>query len=112
MSCDKSTNSYCSATWPVIQDGSGAGTGFPFYTSGCSLDLSVKNNYCVFQTVNSQPTLFVSPFNVIDTVVEGFFALPSTVDDDMFGFVIGTKVPTGKRLYFTMSLCVIYLLFY
>ena len=50
----------------------------------------------VFQSVNGDPTFFVSPGNYFNTTIEGQFGVEQTSDDDMIGFVLGYKTPNSS----------------
>lgn len=43
----------------------------------------------VLQSINGQPTVFYSDFEVLDTEVEGTIEVITTGDDDFIGFVLG-----------------------
>jgi len=47
----------------------------------------------VFQSINGQPTYFVSPNDFFNTTVEGRFGVETTSDDDFIGFVFGYNEP-------------------
>jgi hypothetical protein len=47
------------------------------------------DGYSVFQSVNGQPTLFHSNFDVFNTEVEGTIQVQTTGDDDFIGFALG-----------------------
>jgi hypothetical protein len=51
----------------------------------------------VLQTINGNPTFFVSPNTFIDTVVRGRFRVQTTGDDDYVGFVIGYRSPLAEN---------------
>jgi|GEM_PF-1737301 len=51
----------------------------------------------VLQTVNGNPTFFVSPDSFIDTVIRGRFRVETTGDDDYVGFVIGYQSPLAAE---------------
>ncbi|MFC2110850.1 HYR domain-containing protein, partial [Bacteroidota bacterium] len=61
-----------SGTWSVAPDGSS-----------------------VFQSINGNPTFFVSPNNFINGTIEGSFGVETTGDDDFIGFVFGYNGPYG-----------------
>lgn len=44
----------------------------------------------VFQSINGNPTFFVSPNNFINTTFEGKFGVETTSDDDYIGFIFGS----------------------
>lgn len=44
----------------------------------------------VFQSINGQPTFFVSPDNFINTTFEGKFGVETTSDNDYIGFIFGS----------------------
>lgn len=50
----------------------------------------------VVQSINGDPTFFISPNNFIDTVVRGRFRVETTADDDYVGFVIGYTSPIAE----------------
>jgi hypothetical protein len=58
----------------------------------------------VLQTINGNPTFFVSPNNFINTTVEGSFGVETTGDDDFIGFVFGFKTPEGTGTDFDFLL--------
>jgi len=43
----------------------------------------------VLQTINGEPTYFVSPTDYIDTTFDGSFGVQTSSDDDFIGFVFG-----------------------
>lgn len=47
----------------------------------------------VFQSINGNPTYFVSPNNFFNTTIEGRFGVETTADDDYIGFVFGYNEP-------------------
>jgi hypothetical protein len=47
------------------------------------------DGYSVFQSVNGQPTLFHSDFEIFNTEVEGTIQVQTTGDDDFIGFALG-----------------------
>jgi MYXO-CTERM domain-containing protein len=47
----------------------------------------------VFQSINGDPTFFVSPDDLSDTTIEGSFGVETTGDDDYIGFVFGYQSP-------------------
>ena len=50
----------------------------------------------VFQSINGDPTFFVSPFSQINTTIQGRFRVQeSGGDDDFIGFVFGFQSPQG-----------------
>ena len=51
-----------------------------------------SNNEKLTQTVNGNPTFYVSSDNYINKVVEGNFKVSTTIDDDFVGFVIGLTI--------------------
>lgn len=53
------------------------------------------DNKSVLQTVNGQPTFFVSPDSIINTTVRGSFSVNTTSDNDYIGFVFGFRGPVG-----------------
>lgn len=44
----------------------------------------------VFQSINGNPTFFVSPNNFINTTFQGKFGVETTSDDDYIGFIFGS----------------------
>lgn len=51
----------------------------------------------VLQTVNGNPTFFVSPNDFINTTIEGSFRVETTSDDDYIGFVLGYQSPLASQ---------------
>jgi hypothetical protein len=49
----------------------------------------------VFQSINGDPTFFVSPANSINTTLRGKIEVETTGDDDLIGFVFGFNAPAG-----------------
>ena len=49
----------------------------------------------VLQTINGDPTFFVSPNAFFNTTVQGSFGVETTYDDDFIGFVFGYQAPQG-----------------
>lgn len=49
----------------------------------------------VFQSINGDPTFFVSPTSQIDTTLRGTIRVETTGDDDFIGFVFGFSSPVG-----------------
>ena len=49
----------------------------------------------VFQSINGNPTFFVSPADFYNTTVVGSFGVETTGDDDYIGFVFGYQTPQG-----------------
>src|SRR5690554_3436137 len=47
----------------------------------------------VNQTINGDPTFFVSPNNFLNTAFDGSFSVNTTGDDDFIGFVFGYQSP-------------------
>lgn len=47
----------------------------------------------VFQSINGNPTFFVSPNNFINTTFQGKFGVETTGDDDFIGFIFGSTAP-------------------
>jgi len=47
----------------------------------------------VVQTINGDPTFFVSPDSYLNTEFKGTFAVETTGDDDFIGFVFGYRSP-------------------
>lgn len=58
----------------------------------------------VFQSVNGNPTFFVSPTNQINTTIRGSIRVETTGDDDFIGFVFGFNGPasTGNDMNFVL----------
>jgi hypothetical protein len=50
----------------------------------------------VLQTVNGNPTFFVSPDSHINTTLRGQMRVETTSDDDFIGFVLGFKSPVAN----------------
>ncbi len=50
----------------------------------------------VNQTINGDPTFYVSPDTFINVAIEGSFRVNTSSDDDYIGFVFGFKNPTGN----------------
>jgi hypothetical protein len=51
----------------------------------------------VFQSINGNPTFFVSPDNYINTTFDGKFKVETTSDDDFIGFVFGYQTPIAAN---------------
>ena len=51
----------------------------------------------VIQTINGNPTFFVSPDSFIDTTIRGTFKVETGGDDDFIGFVFGYKSPLNEN---------------
>lgn len=51
----------------------------------------------VLQTLNGNPTFFVSPDSLINTTIRGSFEVTTTGDDDFIGFVFGYRQPTANQ---------------
>src|SRR5690554_2127573 len=51
------------------------------------------NGRSVTQTVNGDPTFFVSPEDYFDTTIRGTFQVDTGSDDDFIGFVFGYQAP-------------------
>ena len=51
----------------------------------------------VLQTVNGNPTFFVSPNAFINTTIDGKFKVETSSDDDFIGFVFGFQKPTASN---------------
>lgn len=51
----------------------------------------------VLQTINGNPTFFVSPNNYLNTNVRGEIAVETTGDDDFIGFVFGYQSPLNAN---------------
>lgn len=49
----------------------------------------------VLQTINGNPTFFVSPTNQFNTTIRGTLKVETALDDDYIGFVLGFKGPTS-----------------
>jgi len=58
-----------------------------------------EGNRTVTQSVNGNPTFYVSPDDIIDKVVQGTIQVKTTSDDDFIGFVFGFKEPAGSNSY-------------
>ena len=54
-----------------------------------------EDNSSVFQSINGNPTFFVSPNDFFNTTVTGTFGVETTSDDDYIGFVFGYQDPSG-----------------
>jgi hypothetical protein len=52
----------------------------------------------VYQSINGNPTFFVSPNNYYNTTIEGSFKVETASDDDFVGFVMGYNSPTSTGL--------------
>jgi opacity protein-like surface antigen len=50
----------------------------------------------VVQSINNNPTFFVSPTNFIDTTIRGSIEVQTTSDDDFIGFVFGFNGPVAN----------------
>jgi len=50
----------------------------------------------VFQSINGNPTFFVSPGNYLNTTVRGQITVEGGGDDDYIGFVLGFSAPAGN----------------
>ncbi len=48
-----------------------------------------NDGYSVLQTINGQPTYFVSDTDYFNRLIEGTFTVKTTSDDDFIGFVFG-----------------------
>jgi len=48
----------------------------------------------VTQSINGDPTFFVSPNDFFNTTIQGKFTVQTTTDDDFIGFVFGYQSPT------------------
>lgn len=66
------------STWTVQNSSSGAGTW-----------VVAPGNTSVLQTINGDPTVFLSPNSAIGTSIEGKIKVETTSDDDFVGFVLG-----------------------
>jgi len=51
----------------------------------------------VLQTINGDPTFFVSPDNYFNTTIQGKFKVETTSDDDFIGFVFGYQSPIAAN---------------
>ncbi|MDJ1174074.1 hypothetical protein [Roseofilum capinflatum] len=51
----------------------------------------------VLQTINGNPTFFVSPEEFINTTVTGKFRVEDTIDNDFIGFVFGYQSPIAAK---------------
>ncbi len=51
----------------------------------------------VFQSINGDPTMFVSPNSYINVLIEGTIAVETTGDDDLVGFVFGMRSPIREN---------------
>lgn len=49
----------------------------------------------VLQSINGDPTFFVSPTNQINTTIRGTIKVGTSSDDDLVGFVFGFNGPVG-----------------
>jgi hypothetical protein len=58
----------------------------------------------VLQTINGDPTFFVSPIDYINTTLRGSITVETTSDDDLIGFVFGFNGPvsTGNDMDFLL----------
>lgn len=58
----------------------------------------------VFQSINGNPTFFVSPDNQINKTIRGSIRVETTGDDDFIGFVFGFNGPasTGNDMNFVL----------
>ena len=58
----------------------------------------------VFQSINGDPTFFVSPTSQIDTTLRGKIRVETTGDDDFIGFVFGFSGPasTGNDMNYVL----------
>lgn len=60
----------------------------------------------VYQSINGAPTFFVNPQDLINVEISGQFGVRSGVgDNDMIGFVIGYKEPSGTAGNYDFLLC-------
>jgi hypothetical protein len=50
----------------------------------------------VLQTINGNPTFFVSPTNLSNTQIRGQITVTGAGDDDFVGFVFGYSAPAGN----------------
>lgn len=62
-------------------------------TSGNGNWIVATGGASVNQTINGDPTFFVSPGNYINTTFNGKFKVNTTSDDDFIGFVFGYNSP-------------------
>ena len=51
----------------------------------------------VLQTINGEPTFFVSPDDLFNTTINGTFGVETTSDDDYIGFVFGYQSPLSAN---------------
>ena len=56
-----------------------------------------KDGKSVLQTINGDPTFYVSPDEYIDITLRGTLTVEANSDDDYIGFVLGYKSPLGKE---------------
>ena len=49
------------------------------------------------QTINANPTFYISPDDYFNTVIEGEISVETGVDDDFIGFVLGYQDPLGAN---------------
>jgi hypothetical protein len=58
----------------------------------------------VFQSINGDPTFFVSPDNLFNTTIRGSIEVETTGDDDYIGFVFGFNGPasTGNDMNYVL----------
>ncbi len=56
-------------------------------------EVTGEQNQFVTQSVNGDPTFFVSPFNFINGTVDGTIQVNTSGDDDYIGFVFGYQSP-------------------
>jgi PKD repeat protein len=56
-----------------------------------------KDGKSVLQTINGEPTFYVSPDEYIDVTFRGTLTVEADSDDDYIGFVLGYKSPLGKE---------------
>ncbi|WP_321530313.1 PEP-CTERM sorting domain-containing protein [uncultured Desulfuromonas sp.] len=60
------------------------------WTASSGGNWNVSNDgYSVLQTINGQPTYFVSDTDYFNRLIEGTFTVKTTSDDDFIGFVFG-----------------------
>ena len=58
--------------------------------------VSADGSYVV-QSINGNPTFFVSPDNYINTTFDGKFRVQQSFDDDYIGFVFGYQKPVAAN---------------
>ncbi len=66
------------------------------WTASSGGNWNVSNDgYSVLQTINGQPTYFVSDTDYFNRLIEGTFTVKTTSDDDFIGFVFGFNGSEG-----------------